>query len=170
MAYPDEEVPDVEKAVHAAEEKNEYAGNRFPRGNTIGEKTEVQTRNSTTPAPSSSPPPQEAYEESDIERIPTHRSRAASTRAKSLKQITKTITARSNASVVDPGPPPDGGVKAWTQVVMGMLVITNTWGMTATFGVFQSYYTAELGMEPSAVSWIGSMQMLGHFGLGEFVF
>jgi hypothetical protein len=27
----------------------------------------------------------------------------------------------------DPGPPPDGGLSGWTQVVMGHLVILNTW-------------------------------------------
>jgi len=49
---------------------------------------------------------------------------------------------------------------------MGHLVLFNTWGMVATFGVFQSYYTLSLKLEPSAVSWIGSLQMLGHFSLG----
>ncbi|EAT81750.2 hypothetical protein SNOG_11251 [Parastagonospora nodorum SN15] len=85
-----------------------------------------------------------------------------------LHSLAKTITTRSNASIVDPGPPPDGGTKAWTQACMGHLVVFNTWGMISTFGVFQQYYTADLGFEPSAVSWIGSMQMLGHFSLGMF--
>ncbi|KAL6704491.1 hypothetical protein ACN47E_008120 [Coniothyrium glycines] len=80
--------------------------------------------------------------------------------------LRKLITTRSNASIIDPGPPPDGGVKAWTQACMGHLVVFNTWGMIATFGVFQQYYTLDLGLEPSAVSWIGSLQMLGHFSLG----
>lgn len=39
-------------------------------------------------------------------------------------------------------------------------------GMIATFGVFQAHYTTDLNLEPSAVSWIGSIQMLGHFSLG----
>ena len=99
--------------------------------------------------------------EETIQRIPTHTSH------KSFNLI-KTLTARSNATLTNPGPPPDGGVKAWTQACMGHLVILNTWGMIASFGAFQAYYTQELGMEPSAVSWIGSMQMLGHFGLGEW--
>lgn len=49
---------------------------------------------------------------------------------------------------------------------MGHFVILNTWGMIASFGVFQQYYTSQLGLEASAVSWIGSFQMLGHFSLG----
>jgi hypothetical protein len=99
----------------------------------------------------------------DLQRTSTHCSRIPKP---NLAAIARTITTRSNASLLDPGPPPDGGTKAWTQACMGHLVILNTWGMIATFGVFQTYYTQELGLEPSAVSWIGSMQMLGHFGLG----
>jgi MFS family permease len=106
-------------------------------------------------------------EEEEIERIPTHASSLARPK-NALVSLAKTITARSNASVVDPGPPPDGGLKAWTQSFMGHFVVFNTWGMVATFGVFQAHYTTDLGLEPSAVSWIGSMQMLGHFGLGMF--
>lgn len=161
MARFDEASSDVEKGVQ----------DEIERDNGI-EVTHAAIRTGEKPAHTYSDAgtnsQREEREEGEIARIPTHRSRASSRRAKTIKQITKTITARSNASIVDPGPPPDGGVKAWTQVAMGMLVITNTWGMISAFGVFQSYYTTELKMEPSAVSWIGSMQMLGHFGLGKF--
>lgn len=34
---------------------------------------------------------------------------------------------KSRASWKDPGPPPDGGLRAWTQVLVGHLVIMNTW-------------------------------------------
>jgi hypothetical protein len=34
---------------------------------------------------------------------------------------------KSAASWKDPGPPPDGGLRAWTQVLVGHLVIMNTW-------------------------------------------
>lgn len=43
---------------------------------------------------------------------------------KSLKVLSRT---RSSASRKDPGPPPDGGISAWTQVLIGHLVIMNTW-------------------------------------------
>jgi MFS family permease len=82
--------------------------------------------------------------------------------------LTKVLTARSNASIRDPGPPPDGGLQAWTMAFMGHFVVFNTWGMVSSFGVFQTYYTTELGLEPSAVSWIGSMQMFFHFFVGMF--
>lgn len=105
------------------------------------------------------------HNEEEMSRISTHASRPARA-SNPVARLAKTITARSNATVLDPGPPPDGGTKAWTQACMSHLVVFNTWGMIATFGVFQQYYTLSLGLEPSAVSWIGSLQMLGHFSLG----
>lgn len=163
MSSATEKMSDVEKGLQHATEKSEQSS-QFSDQN-VGEKADAHETSQRHEA--STTPSREEFDEEEIERIPTHYSHAVSAKASALKQITKTIAARSNASVIDPGPPPEGGVKAWLQVFAGMLVITNTWGMTATFGVFQSYYTTELGMEPSAVSWIGSMQMLGHFGLGE---
>ena len=46
-----------------------------------------------------------------------------------------TIVAKPNAhdvepppeKVAGPGPPPDGGIKAWLQVVGGFLLVLNTW-------------------------------------------
>ncbi|KAH8732001.1 major facilitator superfamily domain-containing protein [Phaeosphaeriaceae sp. PMI808] len=105
-------------------------------------------------------------EEEEIERIPTHGTTRSQQPKYSIIKLAKSITTRSNASIIDPGPPPDGGTKAWMQAFMGHFVIFNTWGMISTFGVFQQHYTSDLGLEPSAVSWIGSMQMLGHFSLG----
>lgn len=34
---------------------------------------------------------------------------------------------KSTAIRKDPGPPPDGGIVAWTQAVVGHLIIMNTW-------------------------------------------
>ena len=65
-------------------------------------------------------------------------------------------------------PPPDGGVKAWTQAVMGHLVAFNTWGYIASFGVFQAYYQSNLGVSPSAISWVGSVQVFLIFFVGTF--
>lgn len=130
-------------------------------------------RNVTAAAPNSSPAispdniqhHDQVEETEEIARVPTHRSQKPTPAA-----LFKSITARSNATLRDPGPPPDGGMKAWTQACMGHLVVTNTWGIISSFGAFQAYYTEDLGMEPSAVSWIGSLQMLCHFGLGESLF
>ncbi|KAF2465136.1 MFS general substrate transporter [Lindgomyces ingoldianus] len=101
----------------------------------------------------------------EISRTPSQRQNSH----KSLgTAISRVFSARSNASLQDPGPPPDKGIKAWTQAFMGHLVVFNTWGLIASFGVFQTHYTSNLGLNPSAVSWIGSMQMLGHFFFGMF--
>ncbi len=94
----------------------------------------------------------------------------------------------------DPGPPPDGGMVGWTQgtylsasehhllyfsshnhqkwaliskiAVLGHLVIMNTWGFINSFGVFQTYYTTALHEPPSAISWIGSIQVFLLFSIG----
>ncbi|KAH0558597.1 hypothetical protein GP486_004750 [Trichoglossum hirsutum] len=56
--------------------------------------------------------------------------------------------------------PPDGGLVAWLQVLAGFLLVLNSRGLTNTFGVFQDYYANALlkGTNPSAISWIGSIQ------------
>lgn len=69
---------------------------------------------------------------------------------------------------LDPLSPPDGGLKAWTQAVMGHLVAFNTWGYIASFGVFQAYYQSSLGASPSAISWVGSVQVFLIFFVGTF--
>ena len=66
----------------------------------------------------------------------------------------------------DPGPPPDGGLKAWTQVAMAHLIIFNTWGFVNSFGVFQTYYTGALGRSSSDISWIGSVQIFLLYAIG----
>lgn len=42
-------------------------------------------------------------------------------------------------------PPADGGLQAWTQVVMAHLVLLCTWGFINSFGFFQAYYEEHLG-------------------------
>lgn len=68
------------------------------------------------------------------------------------------------SSIVLPEPP-DGGLRAWTQVAMGWIVIFTTWGYVNSFGSFQSYYTSVLPQSPFDISWIGSLQVwLTFFG------
>ena len=66
------------------------------------------------------------------------------------KVLSRTISRIS----VDPGPPPDGGLVAWTQVACGHLIVFNTWGYIVSYGVFQTYYVATLGHPPSDISWV----------------
>jgi hypothetical protein len=42
--------------------------------------------------------------------------------------ISRTYSRVTNRDVIDPGPAPDGGFKAWTQVSMAFLVCLTTWG------------------------------------------
>jgi MFS family permease len=80
----------------------------------------------------------------------------------------RSVTGRSGASKKDPPPPPDGGLLAWLQALAGHLVIFNTWGFVASFGVFQTYYTTNLGHPPSDISWVGSVQIFLLFFIGTF--
>ncbi|BFZ65076.1 hypothetical protein YB2330_006239 [Saitoella coloradoensis] len=74
----------------------------------------------------------------------------------------------STTTTIDPGPPPDGGLKAWTQALMAHLVIFNTWGYINSFGAFQTYYSQALDQPPSTISWVGSIQIFLLFFIGTF--
>ncbi|KAJ6276444.1 hypothetical protein J3E71DRAFT_365784 [Bipolaris maydis] len=50
---------------------------------------------------------------------------------------------------------PDGGPLAWTQVVMGHLVIFNCWGYITSFGFFQQYYVENLGISCCLLNFVG---------------
>ena len=59
-----------------------------------------------------------------IRRVPT----AAQQRHGGLGILGTLSRTLSRVSTIDPGPPPDGGLQAWTQALMGHLVVFNTWG------------------------------------------
>ncbi|OKL63022.1 hypothetical protein UA08_02046 [Talaromyces atroroseus] len=83
--------------------------------------------------------------------------------------LTRTLTlVRTRESGRNPGPPPDGGIRAWSQVLLAHFVIANTWGYTNSFGMFQTYYTETLHQSPSDISWIGSVQTFLIFFIGTF--
>jgi MFS family permease len=82
-----------------------------------------------------------------------------------LSRIASHLTTKS---IRDPGPPPDGGFTAWLHCFLCWLVILNTWGFVLSFGAFQTYYSSVLNMNPSTVSWIGSVQAWLMFFLGAF--
>ena len=75
---------------------------------------------------------------------------------------------QSRTSYIDPGPPPDGGRRAWTQAFMAHLMVFNCWGYINSFGVFQTYYVTALNHPPSAISWVGSVQIFLLFFIGTF--
>ncbi|KAK7181556.1 hypothetical protein DPSP01_008952 [Paraphaeosphaeria sporulosa] len=83
--------------------------------------------------------------------------------------IAKVFSRRSAASSWrDPGPAPDGGTTAWIQVFCTHITIFNTFGFFTSFGVFQTYYQTTLGIAPSTISWIGSLQVFLLFAIGTF--
>lgn len=83
--------------------------------------------------------------------------------------LTRTLSiVRTRESGKSLGPPPDGGLQAWTQVALAHLVIFNTWGYINSFGVFQNYYSQTLGHPPSDISWVGSIQIFLLFFIGTF--
>ncbi|KAL1303354.1 hypothetical protein AAFC00_006751 [Neodothiora populina] len=55
---------------------------------------------------------------------------------------------------------PNGGLKAWLQVLGAFFLFFNSWGIINTFGVYQTYYESGILASSSAsdISWIGSIQ------------
>ncbi|CCC14874.1 hypothetical protein SMACR_07600 [Sordaria macrospora] len=120
-------------------------------------------------------------EDSDIDGIDQHHEddshddekRAANTNSNgggrlSLVKTLSRVISRPESNF-DPGPPPDGGARAWCTVAAAHLVIMTTWGFINSFGVFQTYYTSSLpSIAPSTISWIGSLQVFLLFFIGTF--
>lgn len=96
---------------------------------------------------------------------PEPQSEIKSRAPKALERIASRITTRS---IQDPGPPPDGGIVAWTQIACAWLAITNSWGFVNSFGAFQPYYETILPVSASTISWIGSIQAGLLFIVGVF--
>jgi hypothetical protein len=97
------------------------------------------------------------------------RTSLSKTKSATVSVLNRVATRLTTRSLVDPGPPPDGGLQAWTQCFCAWLVIMNTWGFVNSFGAFQTYYATILpGIPPSTISWIGSVQAFLMFFLGAF--
>ena len=70
-----------------------------------------------------------------------------------------------------PSPPPNGGTKAWTNVLGSFMLYFNTWGILNAFGAYQTYYeSGELFTTTSSnISWIGSIAAFMLMFVGIFV-
>jgi MFS family permease len=90
------------------------------------------------------------------------------TKSRPTDTLARISTHLTTHSIIDPGPPPDGGFRAWSQVFCAWLAIVNSWGFVNSFGAFQPYYETMLPENASTVSWIGSLQACLLFGLGIF--
>ncbi|KAL7917814.1 major facilitator superfamily domain-containing protein [Trichoderma austrokoningii] len=53
---------------------------------------------------------------------------------------------------------PNGGCKSWFQVACGFSLMSNTYGLINTFGIYQNYYTEHFPFSPSRASLIGEIQ------------
>lgn len=61
--------------------------------------------------------------------------------------------------------PPDGGLRAWLQVLAAVLINAMTWGYPGSFGVYQLHYEETTGLPSAQISWIGSIQVFLTFGI-----
>lgn len=74
----------------------------------------------------------------------------------------------------DPTYFPDGGARAWSQAVVGFFVFFVTWGITTSFGAFQTYFKTILLPHTTTfqLGWINSIQtafiMMGGAISGRF--
>jgi len=80
--------------------------------------------------------------------------------------LSKVASRISRVSTIEP--PPDGGLNAWTQCACAWLVVFCTWGYANAFGAFQAYYTEDLKLDGSTVSWIGSINVFVLFFMSTF--
>lgn len=92
-----------------------------------------------------------------------------STRAKDDYEVASPAVA--SPAPGSPPAPPNGGAKAWLQVLGSWAMVFNTWGTIITFGDYQAYYErGTLFTESSAnISWIGSIQSLMVFLIGAVI-
>ncbi|KAH8762091.1 major facilitator superfamily domain-containing protein [Diaporthe sp. PMI_573] len=96
--------------------------------------------------------------------------RASEDLRRTASNVLSTIASRlTTRGWPEPPPPPDGGIKAWTQVACGWIAIFVTWGYLNSFGSFQTYYEQTMpGTRPSTISWIGSLQIWLTMVMGLF--
>lgn len=98
---------------------------------------------------------------------------APSTSPNDQTQLEKGADDKSSSSppLPSPGPPPNGGFRAWLHVLGGFMLYFNTWGLLNAFGVFQTYYEqGEIFQRSSSdISWIGSIQAFLVLFCGIFV-
>lgn len=109
--------------------------------------------------------PREDHEHEQDEKAASIKPELHRTTSRASNRLDRVLTTRS---ITNPGPPPDGGVKAWAQVACGWLVIFTTWGWVNSYGSFQTYYTLNLNESASTISWIGTIQNWFTFFVGAF--
>jgi MFS family permease len=60
----------------------------------------------------------------------------------------------------------DGGLIAWSQVLVSFLLVVNGFGYFSSFGLFQAHWELTLARGASDISWVGSLQLSLLFFVG----
>ncbi|KAJ4370762.1 hypothetical protein N0V83_005284 [Neocucurbitaria cava] len=141
---------------------NEGRGHDPEKGVDVDDERQRNLR--TWPTPRDNEISATAEEEEAIEESEQHEKPSENCDAPAISRI----LSRRSAASFDPGPAPDGGTTAWIQVLCTHLTIFTTFGFFTSFGVYQTYYVNTLGIAPSTISWIGSIQVFLLFGIGTF--
>lgn len=100
--------------------------------------------------------------------LPMASSEPSTTLVKDVESDTTTLNGHTKTEAVEaqspkptgPPSPPNGGTRAWLQVLGAFFLNFNTWGLVNTFGTFQSEYSTGLlrDFSQSSIAWIGSLQ------------
>lgn len=110
---------------------------------------------------------EEVREMPACQKVPSGQTITAKRRLHS-KNISQIFGRTAGISTAASEPLPDRGLQAWTQVLVGHLVLFNAWGFVNSLGFFQAYYIGALGHSASDVSWIVSVQIFLHSFIGAF--
>ncbi|KAL8766517.1 MAG: hypothetical protein Q9209_006733 [Squamulea sp. 1 TL-2023] len=110
-------------------------------------------------------------EEEELATLPDSMSATSSGRGPSLESLSEKNKEQDKRPETSsgPGPPPNGGLRAWQQVLGAFFLNFNTWynrlegskmGLVNTFGTFQDYYASGsiFTASQSAIAWLGSIQ------------
>ncbi|PCG99407.1 Major facilitator superfamily domain, general substrate transporter [Penicillium occitanis (nom. inval.)] len=73
----------------------------------------------------------------------------------STEQMLEVDGTPSSTSTQDP---PNGGLRAWLHVVASFCIYFNSYGISNSYGIFQTYYTEQLGFDAPKAAAIGSVQ------------
>lgn len=90
---------------------------------------------------------------SDLEKSVTNRS--AKSKLSGFAKVKSNVPSVNDLKTI-----PNGGTKAWLQVLGAFFLFFNSWGIINTFGVYQTYYETNFlaSSTSSDISWIGSVQ------------
>lgn len=97
-----------------------------------------------------------------------------STRDSTQKLDDKTITlslathdSESKESPLEGDVRLDGGLTAWSQVLVSFLLVVNGFGYFSSFGLFESHWVQVLNSSESKIAWVGSISLFLLFMLGS---